>query len=84
VKPLLIAPSTSEDLDVMAWRFARGPVPTYAVNALDKVAIAADRRDAALMLVLAQERVAFGRFMWPESLYDQYLADGGDGLSAWE
>jgi hypothetical protein len=43
----------------------------------------ADRRDAEQMLGLVLDKRAFGRFMWPESLWEQYIADGGDGLSEW-
>lgn len=77
------APYTDEDWGLMKaatlrWMFRHeGPFP------LAQIYVPSDRRDADLMLHLALDREAYGRFMWPESLWEQYIADGGDGLREW-
>jgi hypothetical protein len=53
------APPTPEDIDVMTWRYIRGPSPTRVVIAVDAVATPADCRDADLMLQ-AQYVASFG------------------------
>jgi hypothetical protein len=82
MKPLPVAPLTQEDW--LVWLHARHGFHGLPWLTLIDAYEDSDRRDAELMLELASNAKAFGRFMWPQALHNLWWEETDGGRLEWK